>query len=222
MSEGARLPLGWAVAAASWLFQQWDMSPQTCFICGSVRRRVPEVGDLDIIAPLPEMRQPDLLYSSIDRTVIKPAEKIGLFEAATTEQTARFVEVTSGHKPYFKSLCVVANIEAEGRIHSIPVQVNRYTAQNRGWMELCKTGPKEFGEWFLVKWKEANGIPVGTGQKACHENHLRDFNGNIVPVPCEVDCFRLAGLAHFPPQDRAEIARQAMAGWSQEQRERLA
>jgi hypothetical protein len=202
MSEGARLPLGWAVAAASWLFQQWDMSPQTCFICGSVRRRVPEVGDLDIIAPLPELRQPDLLFSSIDRTVIKPAEKIGLFEAATTEQTARFVEVTSGHKPYFKSLCVVANIEAEGRIHSIPVQVNRYTAQNRGWMELCKTGPKEFGEWFLVKWKEAYG--------------------NIVPVPCEADCFRLAGLAHFPPQDRAEIARQAMAGWSQEQRERLA
>lgn len=222
MSTGIRLPLGWAVAAAGVLFDRWGMSPSTCSIAGSVRRRCQEVGDLDILAPLPPAAVRDELFAAIDKTVIvKDAESRLCFTAAEFDP---FVEVKSGHKPYFKSLSVIAHLEATGedgkpRTFPIPVQVNRYTKANRGWMELYKTGPTEFGVWFLVKWKERFGIP--THQKACIENHLRDQGGSIVPVETEADCFRLAGLTHFPPQDREEIARRGMAGWSQEQRERM-
>lgn len=216
MSTGVRLPLAWAVSAAGVLFERWELSSSAAAIVGSVRRRCPEVGDLDIIAPLPPARKADELHAAIDRTIIVPDEARGLF---AERACPKFVEVKTGHKPYFKSLSVIAHLEAEGRTYPIPVQVSRFTDENRGWMELYKTGPKEFGVWFLVKWKERFGIP--THQKACIENHLRDQGGSIVPVESEADCFRLAGLTHFPPQDREEIARRAMAGWSQEQRERM-
>lgn len=220
MSTGIRLPLGWAVAAAGVLFERWGMHPSACSIAGSVRRRCAEVGDLDLLAPLPPAAMRDELYEAIDRTVIVPDAAAKLFR----EGPDPFVEVKTGHKPHFKTLSVIAHLEATGedgqpRSYPIPVQVNRFTRENRGWMELYKTGPRDFGVWFLVKWKERFGIP--THQKACIENHLRDQGGSIVPVATEADCFRLAGLTHFPPQEREEIARRGMAGWSQEQRERM-
>lgn len=224
MSAGVRMSLEWGLAAAQELFRRWQLNPSSCLVCGSVRRRKSEIGDLDIIAPLPELRNADELYRTIDRTVIVPQEKVGLF---IEQQTPKFVEAVSGLKPYFKSASLVVHLEGtdrasgQSRDFAIPVQINRYTEANRGWMEIYKTGPREFGVWFLVKWKERWGIPLGRDSKASHENHLRDNQGGIVPVRDEAEAFAKCGIAHIAPEDREEVAARAMAGWSQEQRERV-
>lgn len=219
MSSGVRLPLEWAVAAARELFQRWELNPSTCLLCGSVRRRCAEVGDLDIIAPLPPYRKADELHAAIDRTVIVPEDSAGLF---ADRVCPKFTEVRSGHKPYFKSLSVVTHLEASGVTYPIPVQINRYTPENRGWMEIYKTGPREFGVWFLVKWKEKFGIPLGDSHKASIDNHLRDASGAIVPVPTEQLAFTIAGLRYIEPENRDEETARIVAGWSREHRERLA
>lgn len=223
MSAGVRLSNEWALGAARVLFERWDMHPSSCAIVGSVRRRLPEIGDLDLIAPLPELRQRDTLFESIDLTVIKPAAKAALWEIGGREQ--RFVEVKSGHNRYFKSLSVIAHLEAtnergELQTYPIPVQVSRYTRDNRGWMELYKTGPREFGVWYLLRWKEIHGIP--DRQAASVHNHLRGADGvTVIPLESENDCFRVLGITPVPPQERAEYAAAGLRRYSKEQMERV-
>jgi hypothetical protein len=217
MSAGIRLSCEWALGAARVLFERWGMHPSACAIVGSVRRRLQEIGDLDIIAPLPPAGHGDPLYESIDATVIKPAAKAALWEMGGLEE--RFVEVKSGHNRYFKSLSVIAHLEADGITYPIPVQVSRYTPQNRGWMEIYKTGPREFGMWYLLRWKEHHGIP--DHQAASVGNHLRTAAGEIVPLESENDCFRILSIAAVPPQDRAAYAAEGLRRYSKEQQERV-
>ncbi len=73
------------------------------------------------------------------------------------------------------------------------------------------SGPSEFGQWFLGRWKERMGIPVGDpSRKASIDGYMVNAGGTIVPVASEEDAFRLIG-ANFVPPERRDAMVEAMA-----------
>jgi hypothetical protein len=211
MSEGPRLAHAKAAAAATLLLEQWGINTPDCMIAGSVRRKALTVGDLDLVAPLPEEGKRDTLFERIDSTLVRTG---GLFGNASG-----FAEAIQGVKPGFKvamlrvQLRITVGSDAGGNAQSeviaIPVQIHRYTPANRGWVELMKTGPTEFNVWFLSCWKQRWGIPAGKEHHALVDNHLVDGvgttakpDGSIVPVATERECFERCGVAIVPPWER--------------------
>lgn len=215
MSEGPRIELSRAVEVAEVLFERWKLSSAErypgCMVAGSVRRMEPEVGDLEIVAPLPrgwDYRklgpEVDELFGAINATVDNPwsDESAPLFATTTTATPSPVVlgSALRGLRPGFLA-CSLLLRPWPGL--EIPCQVYRYTPENFGWMLIERTGPREFGMWFLGQWKRRYGIPVGVeGRQASINNHLVNAAGDVVPVPTEAEAFRLAGMAWIAPHDR--------------------
>ena len=201
MSTGPRLPLAAADAAARHLMMLWKM-PKGAVVVGSVRRRKPDVGDLEILAPLPpgNYRQGDDLFYAIDAT-INP-HRAGMFGGGG-EPIGRAI---SGLAPGFKTARLEVSFKIDGTRLVVPVQVFRATPASWGWKTVMYTGPDDFGKYVLVRWKAAFGIPP-TAQASVH-GHLVNAAGEVVPVPTEQDVFRLARIGWFEPEHReAEAGR---------------
>jgi len=192
MSEGPRIPIERADALAAYLFERWSLDRRTCHVVGSVRRRRDWVGDLELLAPL-EPKGADRLCATIEGTV----QATGLFAGSGPPPIGR---VVSGLKPGFKACSLVVRLK-DGV--EIPVQVNRAGPENFGWAMIKCTGPREFGMWFLQKWKEHWQIPVGDEKhQASVDGFMVDSSRRVVPVPTEADAFRLAGLQLIDPHRR--------------------
>lgn len=195
MSAAPRLPLARALRVADVLFDRWGLDRVTCHLVGSCRRERPDVGDIEIIAPAaPKAR--DTLAGRIAATM----DGEGIFAGA--EAGPKIGRVVQGLKPGFLACSLVVRpYDTE-----IPVQVYRYTPENYGWVMLMRTGPGEFGKWFLSAWKKRHGIPAALPASAA--GHLVDASGKIVPVADEAAAFALCGVAWVAPERReAFVAR---------------
>lgn len=217
-ATGSKIPLAAARAAAQMLTRLFDPGGKIGLaVVGSVRRGRPEVGDLEFIAPH-AVGVGDELYANIAPLV--GLESAGLM-AAQVEPIGRHV---SGLKPGFwaASLEVRLRVSAgaqAGREVITGVQVFRYAGRppavaahagmlksNKGWIELMRTGPSEFGILFLQKWKTRQGI--GPGGKGSREGWLLDADQIEVSTPTEAECFRLCGMPFIEPEQRDEYVRE--------------
>lgn len=222
MSDGPRIPLAAAEAFVLALFQRRlgyasieEAAQDGVEVGGSIRRRRPDIGDVEIIAPMPRAANPECVQSSEDRLfrelnlcVSNPwVDGSGSLFAEKPDTSRAFGMAVRGLKPGFKacSLCLRAyGVE-------VGLDVFRYDALNAGWVKLCRTGPGEFGQWFLGRWKERMGIPVGDpARKASVDGYLVDARGQIVPVATEEEAFRLIG-ANFVLPERRDAMVEAMA-----------
>lgn len=199
MSAGTRHSLPAALSAATHLMGWWKMRTPSCAIVGSIRRRRPDVGDIELLAPLPHEGERDLLYEAI-RDSFEPA---GMFDdPGKPHLTGRVVK---GLKAGFKECDLICNMTRTdtGEVYSFPTQVFRYESGdrgNRGWIELMRTGPGDFGKWFLGRWKKHHGIsPL---QQASIDGHLVDSYGKRIPTRDEDDAFRHCGMKPIPPEKR--------------------
>lgn len=198
MSSGPRLPLARAQDAAKALMTLWHMPTYQCMVVGSVRRLRPDVGDLEFVAPLPVDPSRDTLYDAIAPTL--KAE--GLFPNPKAVAVA-----TEGFKRGFKCCSLLATLAdaVTGTRTQIPVQINRYAHDegNRGWIEIMRTGPAEFGPYFLGKWKQAFNIQ--RDRQASIDGHLVDAAGDRVRVASEADAFRLCRMPYIEPHLRDNL-----------------
>lgn len=196
MSDSPKMPLSVAMAAAAALFRAWTMQAPACEVLGSVRRQKPEVGDLDLLAPLPVDAKKDPLYEAIDATCLRTSD---LFPRDTA-----FCTEVRGVKPGFRTCQVIAQLGVGegGAMREINVQVFRYTVLNRGWQRIMRTGPEDFGIWFLAKWKERFGIV--REKEASIDGHLVDQWGKVVAVPDEAAAFHACGISFVPPNLRSD------------------
>lgn len=209
MSTGTRLPLAMAQDAARALMNLWRMPTDSCMVVGSVRRGREEVGDLEFTARMPVDKDRDELYRSISGTL----KTDGLFGGTPNLKT--YGVAISGFKPGFKFCSLTMTLERGVESYKIPVQIHRYahSDSNRGWIELMRTGPSEFGQMFLRRWKERHGIPPAN--QSSDEGHLLDASGARVSVPTEQAAFELCGLQFIDPGKRdaiGEIFRRAGGG----------
>lgn len=204
MSSSPRIPIGIARQLAGDLFHRWGMNG-ACSIVGSVRRDAPDVGDLEFVAPLP-VGDSDPLYERVAATLM-PSDGIGLFDGADAEPS-RIGWANRGFKPAFAA----ASLSVKHRVIGvIPVEIYRYTPGdrgNRGWVEIMRTGPRDFGMYFLERWKGRHGI--ARDGHALIENELRDMHGHVIPSPTEQRAFELCGLEWIEPGRRGTVAQ---AGW---------
>lgn len=233
MSDGPRIPLARAVQAAAMVMQLWGMAAPSCAVVGSVRRRKADVGDLELIAPLPEAAcaaafdpfdpQAGKVEAGDDelyRRIFASADgQPDLFNPSKPPPIARAIE---GLKPGFRMCSLAVRLSGGGVAPAveIPVQVFRYTPGdkgNRGWCELMRTGPGEFGQQFLVDWKRSFGIQGDN--RASKDGFLVDPHGVRIPTPTEEDCFRLCRRAFVPPEERDEHAARAQRAAEREQKE---
>lgn len=207
MSTGPRIPYTRAKAAAELLLALWRMPPAACQIVGSIRRRRAEVGDIEILVPQ-YPKKGDSVYDRILPT-IDGAER-PLFTDGVGQQTPTFARAIKGFKPGF----LQASLEVQMRIAPaatdgdsgrciIPVQVFRYTPENAGWQLIMRTGPTDFGKWFLWKWKIA--WRTGPEGKGSIDGHLVDNFGKVVPVETEAKAFSLARVPITAPEHRDEF-----------------
>ena len=212
MSTGPRMPLTAADAAARHLMMLWKM-PKGAIVVGSVRRRKPDVGDLEILAPLPtgNHRQGDDLFYAIDAS-INP-QRAGMFGAGG-EPIGRAI---SGLGPGFKTARLEVALEIDGARLVLPVQIFRATPASWGWKTVMYTGPDDFGKYVLWRWKAVHGIEPS--RQASIDGHLVDAEQRIVPVPSEQDVFRIARIPWVEPEARQDEAARLFAAASRSMQE---
>ncbi len=199
-----------ALDAANYLRKLWgvDTDPNV-MIVGSIRRKARDCGDIELTAPC-QPAASDTLFDSI-------ASSLQAQETLWGGQVATQGKAVRGFVPGFTACSLVMEI-AGSRIGldvpvvPIPVQIYRWKAENRGWIELMRTGPREFNQFFLSKWKAFHLIPEGGD--GSRDGYLRDRNGNAVITATEAEAFRkLNGMRCVPPEEREAIAvRTAKAG----------
>lgn len=204
MSKGTRIPLQRALEAIAVLDER--ISPHIVTgpleAVGSVRRHVDQVGDLELIAPMPGREYGDDLCRRLAELLTDPDD---LFSASRTD---RIGSVISGLKLGFRACSFTVWLGSEPRVE-MPVQIYRYdpgAGGNRGMVELIRTGPVDFGKAFLARWKVERGI--GSPKiPACRDSYLLDANGRRVPTPTEVEAMKMARLRYIDPEERARAAR---------------
>lgn len=208
MSSGPRIDWNAAKKVAETICREWSL-PANEAIVGSVRRMRDTVGDLELVAPH-EPESSDRLFRAINRRMSNPWQdtRAGLF-APQVETFEPMGRIEKGLKPGFLAASLVLT---PWQGVELPCQVYRYTPASEGWVKLMRTGPREFGMWFLGKWKARHGIPLGRDDRpACVNGHLVDADGKVVSVPTEVDCFMRAQIPVIDPWKRDEFAERLQA-----------
>ena len=205
MSEGPRITLAQGRLLASSLLDLWGLTGLVgeggVHVVGSIRRQKPEVGDVEIIAPWPEPPAADPLFDRLAETLIADGQAP---EPNPLVGPRRLVYAKSGAKRWFKACNLrVPCLKWPGQ-PLVGVQIYRYRPHNFGWTMLMRTGPSEFGMWFLGIWKRRMNIP--RGHQASLDGCLVSAAGDVVPTPTEADCFRLAGLQYVAPEARESFA----------------
>lgn len=200
MSDGPRMPLARATAAAEYLIGRWQLVG--AHVVGSVRRQRPEVGDLELIVPArPAVDDPEC--AAIAATMQSDAP-VNLF--APPPAADPIGRALRGLKPGFLACALVVRLK-DG--YELPVQLYRYTPDNLGWMMLMRTGPADFGKWFLSRWKQA--YRIAPDAQASVNGHLVMAGGEVVPVRTEGEAFSLCRTNPIAPERRDEFISRVQA-----------
>lgn len=198
MSIGTRLPLAHAKDAVRALMNLWRMPADSCLVVGSVRRGREDVGDLEFTARMPVDKSRDELHRAIAGTI----KQEGLFEGT---KSRTYGVAIAGFKPGFKYCALKMILKRDDVEYELPVQIHRYhhSDANRGWIEIMRTGPVEFGELFLARWKIRHSIP--REKQASIDGHLVNAAGERVTVPTERAAFELCGMQYIEPARRDAV-----------------
>lgn len=196
------IPLARAQQAAARLRELLPLPESSCPVVGSVRRGRLEVHDIEIIAPLAQENTLDRLWLAIRDN--EAEEGGGLFAAAGPAKPV--LRVVKGLAPLFRH--VRLQVALRGTDDWLPIEIYRYDTTtekaNRGWIELMRTGPTEFGQWFLTQWHKR--WELRPDKPASVEGYLRDEHGAVVPVATEQEAFAKAGIPFIEPARREAVA----------------
>jgi hypothetical protein len=181
--------------AAAWLILRWGLADADAHVVGSVRRQRPDVGDLEIVAPW-ETAASDSLFRTLDASRTGAG---GLFEKPRDLPP---ITPVSGLKPAFLECSLVASVRVLGPDTELdlPVQIGRFKPGQRAWKLIMRTGPGEFGKWFLGRWKRAFGIPPE--RQASIDGYLVDGRGEPVLMDDEAEAFDRCGVPYLAPEKR--------------------
>lgn len=190
------MPHAQARLAADYLLRIWSRLGAEIMVVGSVRRQRADVGDLEFVA---EWRKPgdDPLHECLEAMSGRPES---LFAAEHPGLPP--ITVVRGVKPGFLDAAFVVHLVDKGtdKPYDIPVQIYRFREGQRGWKIVMRTGPSDFGQWFLWRWKAAMGIPANG--LASSGGYLLDRAGQPQHIDTEQEAFRLCRVAWVNPDHR--------------------
>lgn len=186
---------------------------------GSIRRKKADIGDIEIVAPCPESIDTtwatkawiaaDPLFTVLNGVLRNGApvpQNTGLFgeSVIVPKDCKKIATAVRGCKPGFKAATITLHAyEGTPNATDISLQVFRGYRGQMGWLKLYRTGPVEFGEWFLGQWKKRHGIPTGDPNwKASVNGWLVGQDQLPLDVFTEEEAFDQCGIAYIPPEDR--------------------
>lgn len=209
------MPIAYAINGAKYVVERLGITEH--LVAGSIRRRVQMVKDIELVVPMPAKGEPDVLLEAIRRQIVVPGYhgeeyaiqveiQPSLLGPASTRQEKRrrpMIEnaigvAVKGVKEDFR-YCQLRIAGCADPSKFINVDIFRYDQGengNRGWIELIRTGPADFGQKALGRWKQLN--PGAYSQ----DGYPHRADGVRVAVPTEDFAFQLLEWPWIDPWAR--------------------
>lgn len=192
MTAKVRRPLEELLPLAQAFVAELAVHQKVCVraaIAGSLRRRRPEVGDIEIVA-IPRIGERQVPIGQGDLFLAGVQAEVRLYNALWEHLDG---QAESGRIRYSKRGDKYRQFTLEG------VQVDLFTAEpgNWGWIYLIRTGSADFSHGVA-------GALNGRGYESAL-GYIRKRSQSIgepIETPEESDVFRLAGMAWVPPEKR--------------------
>ena len=181
-----RWPLGHAEVVARELQQLLESACERIEVAGSIRRRKPDVGDIELLC-IPKIESDrDLLgdvatnYSLLDQRVLDLLYQCVLDYRVSARGTRTFGPLNKllVHRP-----------------SGIPVDIFSTSSENWGMALVVRTGPKEFNIAMMARFQRL-------GLRGHAYGGVSTADGTEIPCPTEETVFNLLRLAYLPPEER--------------------
>ena len=190
MSTGTRLPLAEAQHIAGQIYGQLDPSCERLAIAGSIRRRKPDIGDIELVAIPRMIEEPSDLWGGVRQESL-------LARALAREEAEQVLERISGGERYVKLRHVRSGLQVDLFIT---------TPEQWGLILLIRTGPADYSQWLVT---EARRLGMHTGGGSLRKG-LRDHSlpatavctCEVIPTPEERDVYTALALPYVEPSDR--------------------
>ena len=180
MSDGIKMELHRAEKIANKYIEVLSpyCEPGRCVVAGSVCRKKPEVGDLEIVCipKLYETYNNELFGESIWATHPGFVNEVNKLQKVKGEPTGKYTQ----------------RILPEG----INLDLFMANKDNWGYILAIRIGPDGYSKYLANTWKK-NGFLGIDGDLT--------LNGEIIPVREERDLFRIIGLEYVDPEYRMNI-----------------
>ena len=178
MSTGKRIPLAIAEQLAERIASELTPHVQRLQVVGSIRRRRPMVGDIEMVAEPLELRDmfgsPSGIYD------------VGRIREVLNKRVGR---VARGGLRLMKVVDVYRMIGV-----SLDLFLVHPPAQ-WGSIVAIRTGPKNFSQWCVTRMRRR-------GYRHRDGHAVIEDTGELIPTPTEEDFFRIAGVGYLEPWER--------------------
>lgn len=185
MSDAPKRPIARVMKAVTELGLLLSPACEKFVVAGSVRRRVPLIGDIELVA-IPRMES---------RTGVDAGD---LFTPQITEKVNRLWEVLdviagrsyTKHGPKYRQFIWK---DSEGE----QVKVDLFTARQETWglILAIRTGPWEFSRSLMTRLSE-------NGYRSMDGEVIRQSDMKFIATPSEEDVFKLARVQYREPFQR--------------------
>lgn len=195
-----KYPLGAALEVAGELVERLAPSCARVAIAGSVRRKVPMVGDVEILAVPALGTSLHHGQTSLFGTRLPPASPLNLLDRQLNlmlaEGTLELRLNKNGNSTYGPLNKLLVHRES-----GIPVDIFTATLENWGMALMVRTGPKDWNIKFMAQFRRLGLKGHAYGGVSTHD--VMHPAGYTLPCPTEEDVFRLLRWPYREPQDRA-------------------
>jgi DNA polymerase/3'-5' exonuclease PolX len=165
---------------------------QSIEIAGSIRRRKPEVKDVEIVAV------PRWIDGPGEDLFGPPKQYNTLHVWATRQRTVTWIKTGT-------TLIVPWEIDPKGKywrgIWPCEMKLDLFlaTPENYGLILLIRTGPADWSRRFVTQRSKGGWLP---DHLRVEGGTIRDQSGTALATPTEEDAFELAGRQWLPPERR--------------------
>lgn len=168
-------------------------------IKGSVLRRKSEPGDIEILA-VPDLTPPSARKIEFGKPVPK-IRKTRVDELVDELIAADVCYLKAGKDKYKKLWLIKEHIQLDLFLVTPPAEW--------GVLSVIRTGPSDFSHWMVTRKSIGGALPdeyiVADGAVGKRERPLgfsNDLRAGVIPMPEEIDFFRLCGLDWIEPVER--------------------
>ena len=188
MSTATRVPLAQAVPVANELMRALSPGCDRIAVAGSLRRRVADVGDIELVA-VPRMRVetvPGLLEDEQ-----REVDDLGLLvDRLLVRGTLAKHPTDPKRGPRYSKLLHTAS--------GLQLDLFETTLASWGLTLLIRTGPAAYSQWLVTEGHHVAGGELHVGRLGCASWSPCE----VMPTPEEADVYAALGLAVARPEDR--------------------
>lgn len=187
MSTGTKRPFEQGLVIAQEVVEKLRPTCQQIEIAGSIRRKRPMVGDIEIVAIPHYLRN---IFQQVDYT--QPSQ-LDLF------LEEKGVNLLVGGKMYKKG-----QREKQKRFMYKGVQVDLFLVvpENWGIIYTIRTGSAEFSKWLVTSRQDGGAMPHGLKSDGGYLQRWDNDQWHIIPTLTEESVFEALGLTYIPTDCR--------------------